>query len=85
MATKGKTVRQSVSLPPRLAKRVKVLTKIQRSSTNQVLVNLIETGLESKEAEKRHFFELADRLATSTDPEEREQIKSELARMTFGE
>ena len=80
-----KTVRQSISLPPRLAKRVRALAKNQRTSANQVLVDLIETGLQSKEAEKRRFFELADRLAASTAPEEQQHIKDELARMTFGE
>ena len=85
MATIEKVVRQSISLPPRLAKRVKLLAKNQRTSANQVLVDLIESGLESKEAEKRRFFDLADRLAASTDLKEQEQIKTELARLTFGE
>lgn len=85
MVTIEKTVRQSISLPPRLAKRVRALAKNQRTSANQVLVDLIETGLHSKEAEKRRFFELADRLTASSDPEEQQHIKGELARMTFGE
>jgi hypothetical protein len=42
-------------------------------------------GLESKEAEKRRFFALADALSASGDEEERERIKRELARLTFGE
>src|SRR5213592_4449143 len=78
MTTLKKPVRQSISLPPRLAKRVRALAKQQRTSANQVLVELIETGLESKETEKRHFFELADRLSVSTDSGERQQIKAEL-------
>ena len=85
MTTIEKAVRQSISLPSRLAKRVKALAKIQRTSANRVLVELIETGLESKEAEKRRFFELADQLSASTDPEEQQRIKEELARMTFGD
>jgi len=46
MTTIEKAVRQSISLPSRLAKRVKALAKIQRTSANRVLVELIETGLE---------------------------------------
>lgn len=61
------------------------MAKVRRTSASRVLVELIETGLESKEAEKRRFFELADRLSASTDPAERQRIKDELARMTFGE
>jgi hypothetical protein len=50
-----------------------------------VLVDLIEAGLESREAEKKQFFGLADRLIESKDPHERDKIKEELARITFGE
>jgi predicted DNA-binding protein len=85
MATTEKSMRQSVSLPAPIAKRVKTLAKNQKTSTNRVLVELIETGLESKEAEKRRFFALADRLSVSTDEKERERIKKELAKLTFGE
>jgi EAL domain-containing protein (putative c-di-GMP-specific phosphodiesterase class I) len=85
MTSVKKPVRQSISLPARLAKRVRTLAKDQRTSANQVLVELIEAGLASKEAQKRRFFELADRLSASTDSAERQRIKEELARLTFGE
>ena len=85
MANMGKSVRQSVSLPPRVAKRVKALAKTEKTSASRVLVDLIETGLASKEAEKARFFSLTTQLTESTDPAERERLKSELARMTFGE
>lgn len=60
------------------------MARHQNRSANRVLENLIETGLEAKEAEKRRFFELAERLRTTTDAAELQQIKAELARMTFG-
>ncbi|MHB8413220.1 MAG: hypothetical protein ACYDDI_14910 [Candidatus Acidiferrales bacterium] len=85
MTTAEKPVRQSVSLPSRLARRVRTLAKNQHTSTNRVLVELIESGIESKETEKSKFFELADQLTASSDPAERKRIKDELARMTFGE
>lgn len=85
MATTNKAVRQSVSIPNRLAKQVKTIARRERVSANRVLVELIEAGLESREAEKRKFFRLADQLQTSTDPAEQRRIKEELARMTFGE
>jgi hypothetical protein len=49
-----------------------------------VIADLIESGLEAEEEERRRFSDLADRLMRSTDPEECERLKSELARMTFG-
>ena len=85
MNTIEKTVRQSVSLPSPLAKRVKALAKSQKVSSNRILVDLVETGLRSKEEERRRFFELADRLSTSTDVKEQQELKDQLARMTFGE
>jgi len=44
-----------------------------------------EMSLQTKDAEKRRFFALADRLSRSQDSFERNRIKMELARMTFGE
>lgn len=85
MANTDKSVRQSVSLPARVAKRVRALAKTEKTSASRVLVDLIEAGLASKEAEKERFFALTNRLAESADPAEREQLKRELARMTFGE
>ena len=85
MGTIEKAVRQSVSLPSPLAKRVKALAKNRKVSSNRILVELVETGLQSKEEERRRFFELADRLSTSTDKKEQQELKEQLARMTFGE
>ena len=84
MAHSDKAVRQSVSLPLRIARKVKALAKTENTSANRVLVELIEAGLTSKEAEKERFFALASRLTESPDPGEREELKKELARITFG-
>lgn len=84
MKTSEKPIRQSVSLPSRLARRVRTLARNQRSSTNRVLVELIENGIDAKEAEKNRFFALAEQLTTSSDASERKRIKKELARITFG-
>lgn len=85
MPIADKPVRQSVSLPARVARRVKSLAQTSNTSTNRVIVDLIESGLDTREQEKNRFFELADRLARSRDPEEQKRLKEELARMTFGE
>ena len=85
MANRERAVRQSVTVPKRVAERVRAMAKRQRTSANRVLVELIEAGLDAKEAEKRRFFEVADRLTESDDAGERRRLKEELARMTFGE
>ncbi len=82
--TPKKPVRRSISLRPDIDNKVRVLARRQRRSANQVLQELVEAGLETKEAEKRRFFDLADSLTASTDRGEQQRIKEELARMTFG-
>jgi len=85
MSTIERPVRQSVSLPPGIARRVKSLATSSRTSANRILVGLIESGLAAREQEKRRFLELADRLASTPDAEEQRRLKEELALMTFGE
>ena len=67
VAHSEKVVRQSISLPSSIARRVKTLANRERTSANRVIVNLIETGLQAREREKRAFFELAERLANSSN------------------
>ncbi len=85
MAEPERSVRQSVSIPTGFAKRVRALAKTRKTSANRVLVDLIEAGLQSKEAEKERFFSLVNRLTETRDAAERRQLKEELARMTFGD
>ena len=85
MSQSEKPQRQSVSLAPRVARRVKALARSRRTSANRVIAELVEAGLEAQEAEKQRFFDLADRLTRSDDADEQKLLKEELARMTFGE
>jgi hypothetical protein len=85
MGSVHSSVRQSVSLPTRIAKRVLALAENKKTSASRVLVDLIEIGLQAKEAQHQRFFELTDRLAEATDPAERKRLQEELARMTFAE
>ncbi|HEX5135653.1 MAG TPA: hypothetical protein VFY93_01685 [Planctomycetota bacterium] len=85
MSTRKGTVRQSVTLPARVAQRVRALAKDRRTSASRVLVDLVEAGLDARETERERFLDLADRLSRSKDPAEQARIKTELARLTFGE
>ncbi len=80
-----KQVRRSVSLRADVDQQVQQIAKRRNWSANQVLENLIETGLAAKEAEKQHFFQLAERLQESSDESEITRVKAELVRMTFGD
>jgi len=81
---KARPVRRSVSLRPEVDSKIRRIAQHQRRSANRVLESLIETGLQAKEAEKRRFLGLVDRLRTTTDPDELKTLKEELARLTFG-
>jgi hypothetical protein len=85
MPTREKPIRRSVSLPARVARRIRTLARARRTSATRVLVDLIESGLAAKEREKRHYLDLLDRLRRSDDPAEQERLTEELARLTFGE
>jgi hypothetical protein len=78
-------VRQSVSLPPVVAKRVRAIAKTRKLSANRVLVDLIETGLQARESERERFLTLARRFKESSDPKESDRLREELAKVIFGE
>jgi hypothetical protein len=85
MPATEKPLRQSVTLPPRVARRVKSLARSRRISASRVLVDLVESGLEAVDRERQHFLDVAERLAQSTDAAEQARLKDELARLTFGD
>jgi hypothetical protein len=63
---------------------VRALAQTTKTSTSRVIADLIESGLDAREKEKKRFCECADRLSRTRDPEEQTRLKEELARMTFG-
>ena len=85
MSIAEKSVRQSVTLPARVARRVKSLARTSNTSANRIIVELIESGIEARQQERKRFLELADRLARSRDVAEQSRLKEELAVLTFGE
>jgi len=84
MGTTNKTVRQSVSLPVNIAAQVRNLAKSRRLSSNRMLVELIENGIEAEKRKQQEFFELAERFRSATDPEQAKRLGDELGRMVFG-
>jgi len=79
----NKTVRQSVSLPVNVAAKVRSMAKSRRLSSNRMLVELIENGIEAEKRRQQEFFELAERFRSATDPEEAKRLGDELGRMVF--
>jgi len=84
MSPANKTIRQSVSLPVKVAAQVRNLAKNRRLSSNRMLVELIENGIEAEKRKQQEFFELAEKFRNATDPEETKRLGDKLGRMVFG-
>lgn len=77
-------VRQSVSLPPKLAKQVDSMAKSRKLSKNRMLLELIENGINAEMRKQEQFFALAERFRNEKDPEAANRLGNELGRMVFG-
>jgi len=84
MASKEKSVRQSVTLPAKVATQVRSMAKRRRLSANRMLVELVEEGIVTKKEKEKAFFELAERFRSAEDPKEVERLGEELGQMVFG-
>jgi hypothetical protein len=85
MKSGNKAVRQSLSLPANIATQVRNLAKTRKLSSNRMLVELIENGIEAEKRKQQEFFKLAERFRIATDPEEAKRLGDELGRMVFGD
>ena len=85
MGTRNQTVRQSVSLPSNVAAQVRNLAKARRLSSNRMLLELIENGMEAEKRKQREFFDLAERFRAATDPQEVKRLGDQMGRMVFGD
>jgi hypothetical protein len=84
MPVKDKNVRQSVTLPAKVATQVRSMAKRRRLSANRMLIELVQEGLEAKKQKEKAFFELAERFRAADDPKEVERLGEELGQMVFG-
>jgi hypothetical protein len=84
VATTSKAVRQSVSLPAKLASQVRTMARTRRLSANRMLVELIENGIEAEKQKQREFLDLAERFRSATNPEEVKRLGDQMGRMVFG-
>jgi len=84
MTLRNKTVRQSVTLPVKVAIQLRSMAKRQRLSASRMLVELLEEGIEAKRQKEKAFFELAEHFRTATDPKEVERLGEKLGHMVFG-
>ena len=79
-----KAVRQSVSLPPRVAKQVGIMAKSRNLTKNRMLLKLIENGIDAEKRKQQQFFALAERFRNEQDPEVASRLGDELGKMVLG-
>lgn len=60
------------------------MAKARRISTNRMLLELVEDGIEAENRREKEFFELAARFRNENDPEVAKRLGDELGRMVFG-
>jgi hypothetical protein len=84
MSAKEKAVRQSVTLPIKVARQVRGMARSRRLSASRMLVELVEEGIQARKHREQAFFELAERFRGATEPEEVERLGDRLGRMVFG-
>lgn len=84
MRAAEKTVRQSISLPARLASQVRSMARTRRLSANRMMVELIEDGIEAEKRKQQEFFELAERFRNENDPATAKRLGEQMGRMVFG-
>lgn len=85
MRAEQKIVRQSVSLPAKVAVQVRAMAKTRRLSATRMLVELIENGIETEKRKQEEFSVLAERFRAEKDPEAAKLLGDSLGRMVFGD
>jgi hypothetical protein len=67
-----------------MAEKIDAIASSRRVSGNRAIVDLLADAIAAYDQRRAAFLDLADRFQKSTDPAETEQLREELARMTFG-
>jgi hypothetical protein len=84
MKAAERPVRQSISLPPGLARQVNTMATRRKLSRNRILLELIENGIDAEKRKQEQFFALAERFRSEQDPKAADRLGDELGRMIFG-
>ena len=84
MWAEAKTIRLSITLPPKTATLVRAMAKSRRLSATRMLVELAENGIDTDMCNQQEFFDLAERFRSATEPEDVKLLGDQMGRMLFG-
>ena len=74
-----------IPVPADLATKIDSIAIARHVSRDRALADLLRDAIAVYEVRRAAFLELADRFQHSTDPAEIDQLRGELAKMTFGD
>jgi hypothetical protein len=74
-----------IPVPADIAAKIDAIALSRHVSRDRALADLLGDAITSYEERRVAFLELADRFQKSTDPVETNQLRGELAQMTFGD
>ena len=74
-----------IPVPADIAERIDAIAGARHVSRDRAMADLLREAITAYEQRRESFLELAGRFQNSTDPAETEQLRGELARMTFGD
>ena len=74
-----------IPVPADLATKIDSIAVARYVSRDRALADLLRDAIAAYEDRRAAFLELADRFQHSTDPAETDQLRGELAQMTFGD
>ena len=74
-----------IPVPADLAEKIDAIAVARHVSRDRAMADLLQEAIAAYEERRKSFLELAGRFQNSTDPAESEQLRGELAKMTFGD
>ena len=79
-----RSVRQSVTIPARLAREVRRVAKERKVTISRALVTLAEKGVEAEAAERAKLAATYEQFMTTEDPKKRSEAGKALIQAIFG-
>ena len=74
-----------IPVPADMAAQIDSIAVARHVSRDRALADLLRDAIAAYEDRRAAFLELAGRFQQSTDPAETDQLRGELAQMTFGD
>ena len=74
-----------IPVPADMAEKIDAIALARHVSRDRAMADLLREAITAYERRREDFLKLAARFQNSTDPAEAEQLRAELARMTFSD